>query len=149
MALRLGQLLGRLQSGLEHDKGTLVHAVPSGGKVIPYPNACGYRYVYPALCGTKPGPKSVGWTYGETKTVTCPRCLKKLAKGTRMKKMTVHNLMEVKALIKEHYQSGSEMDYEDTRWFTHDGEFLCQSSIFDTDFCLYLPDKSSLLVEVL
>ncbi|MBA3955019.1 hypothetical protein H0X48_06905 [Candidatus Dependentiae bacterium] len=49
-------------------------------------------------------------------------------------KMRAHNLMEVKALIKGAYQSGSEAEYERATWSKHDGTFLCTSHIRDTEF---------------
>jgi hypothetical protein len=54
---------GRLANGWEADKGTVYHAKPCGS--------------FAALCGTTPG---MDWAYEEGDAVTCPRCLKKLAK---------------------------------------------------------------------
>jgi hypothetical protein len=59
-------LTGRCMNGAERDHGTRAHAVPIGERK--------------ALCGAKPGRRSVGWSSYRESTVTCPRCLKKLAK---------------------------------------------------------------------
>ncbi len=64
-------------------------------------------------------------------------------------KMRVHNLMEVKALIKEAYGRGSEAEYHGTVWNTHEGQLICVSFIHDTEFELQMEDKSSLTIEVL
>lgn len=66
-----------------------------------------------------------------------------------MEKMTAHNLMEVKALIKEAFACGMELNFDGTRWFSHSGEFICLSSIDHTDFTLHLDTKESVTVEVL
>jgi hypothetical protein len=63
-------------------------------------------------------------------------------------KMTVHNLMEAKVLIKESYARGEENDFYGTRWESHMGEFVCISYTKLTDFELVLPDMSSLIIEV-
>ena len=54
-------LAGRLANGAERDHGQVVHAVREGD----------------ALCGAKPGRRSVGWVlpYPEDKSVNCPKCL--------------------------------------------------------------------------
>lgn len=57
-------LLGRLANGAERDHGIHYHAVPLGTNK--------------ALCGAKPGRRSVGWSTYFRETVTCPECLKKL-----------------------------------------------------------------------
>jgi predicted amidophosphoribosyltransferase len=58
-------MLGRLSNGFESDHGTKQHAVRFGERG--------------AVCGARPGKRSVGWStpYGE-RVVTCPRCAKKL-----------------------------------------------------------------------
>lgn len=58
--------------------------------------------------------------------------------------MRVHNLNEVKALIKESYSSGMEMDFQKTQWNTHDGKFICTSDIRDTEFELTVVDTDLL-----
>lgn len=64
----VGSLAGRCVNGAERDHGTLFHALPVGNG-------------YVALCGAKPGRRSVGWSdYGKHNEVTCPRCIAKLAK---------------------------------------------------------------------
>ena len=55
-------------------------------------------------------------------------------------KNTAHNLMEVKALVKEAYQSGNEMRHNLTKWFSHSGKYICQSIIRDTEFDLFVED---------
>lgn len=64
-------------------------------------------------------------------------------------KMRVHNLNEVKALIKEAYSHGNEIEFDAVPWESHTGEKLCTSLIRFTDFELILPDRSSVTVEVL
>jgi hypothetical protein len=60
-------LAGRCANGSELDHGTRFHALPTTGQT------------WRALCGTKPGRRSVGWvTWGADQAVTCPRCIKKL-----------------------------------------------------------------------
>jgi len=66
-----------------------------------------------------------------------------------MVKQTVHNLMEAKVLIKESYARGEEQMYDGTRWYTHQGAFICLSNTFLTEFTLHLDTKDSLTVEVL
>lgn len=62
------QLAGRCRNGAERDHGRLYHALPEDG--------------YVALCGAKPGRRSVGWSSHTGTEVTCPRCLKRLADTT-------------------------------------------------------------------
>ena len=64
-------------------------------------------------------------------------------------KMTVHNLMEVKALIKESFVVGDENEFDGTRWFTHANQFLCLSSVDLTEFTLHLDTRDSVTVDVL
>jgi len=90
---RIGALLGRLSNGSQSDHGTRYHAVvrrmvknPNAGKVLDN------GYVLPekversvALCGARPGRRSVGWDFENFSThlgteVTCPRCLERLRK---------------------------------------------------------------------
>ena len=59
---------GRCSSGAEADGGVRYHVVPPGS---------GWQK---ALCGTKPGETGNGWSTDPTDTVTCPACLKRLAK---------------------------------------------------------------------
>jgi hypothetical protein len=53
----------------ERDGGKRYHAVPVGGSTHAK-----------ALCGAKPGRRSVGWGEHHGTAVTCPRCLKRLLK---------------------------------------------------------------------
>ena len=64
-------------------------------------------------------------------------------------KMRVHNLTETKALVKEAFAKGSELEFHGTVWNTHEGELICVSFIRDVEFELEMPDRSSLIVEVL
>jgi hypothetical protein len=72
-----------------------------------------------------------------------------------MQKQTVHNLNEVKALIKESFSRGDELTFDGTKWFKHDGQYLCKSFIRDTEFELTVEDVDTLdgyrsvIVEVL
>lgn len=61
---RVLQMAGRCANGAERDHGTLTHAVVFGSDN--------------ALCGAKPGRRSVGWVRPVGTVVTCPRCLKRL-----------------------------------------------------------------------
>lgn len=61
-----------------------------------------------------------------------------------MEKNTVHNLIEVRALIRESYQNGRELEFNKTKWYSHSGKFLCTSTIFDTEFELTVEDIDSL-----
>jgi hypothetical protein len=65
---RTATLLGRLSSGLESDRGTVVHAVTFSGV---------------ALCGRRPGSRSAGWRSEESEIVTCTRCVKRLGAEVR------------------------------------------------------------------
>ena len=71
------KLAGRCTNGLERGQGTKLHALPAaqvrrhGGFV----EATGK-----ALCGAQPGRRSVGWTANESQPVTCPRCLRAVAR---------------------------------------------------------------------
>jgi hypothetical protein len=58
-------LTGRCRSGGDWG-GTLYHAVRFGE--------------YAAVCGAKPGRRSVGWSGYRGDDVTCPKCVKKLAR---------------------------------------------------------------------
>lgn len=60
-------LIGRAASGAQLGGGTLYHATDSGAYGIGK-----------ALCGKQPGRRSAGWSCYPGKSVTCPRCLKKL-----------------------------------------------------------------------
>lgn len=64
-------LLGSCANGNESDKGRLVHAVPTDSAR--------------AICGLSYGRRSAGWqspeVHGEPTQVTCPSCLRRLAKA--------------------------------------------------------------------
>lgn len=59
-------------------------------------------------------------------------------------KMQVHNLMEVKALVKEAFQRGDESQFDKQKWAKHDGTFLCTSFVRDTEFELVVEDTDAL-----
>jgi propanediol utilization protein len=59
-------------------------------------------------------------------------------------KMTVHNLMEVKALIKESFAQGAEHEFNETKWFSHAGQYICKSFVRDVEFELVVEDIQSL-----
>ncbi len=61
---RVLSMAGRCANGAERDSGTLVHAVEFSNPR--------------ALCGAKPGKRSVGWVRPVGTVVTCPRCLRRL-----------------------------------------------------------------------
>lgn len=42
-------------------------------------------------------------------------------------KQNVHNILEVKALLKEELLSGDPDKYNGTMWYSHSGEYLCRS----------------------
>lgn len=63
--------MGRLANGFEKDHGVVRHAINKK------------KYFWgthsPALCGTRPGKRSVGFVNDDDITeITCPKCLKKL-----------------------------------------------------------------------
>lgn len=61
--------LGRLANGGQLDHGQIVHAVNKFG----------------ALCGTKPGRKSIGWSEPDYDHVTCPACLERIVEIEKIK----------------------------------------------------------------
>lgn len=61
-AIQARRMAGQCTSGAERDGGKLFHAVARNK----------------ALCGAKPGRRSVGWSAHLGEKVTCPRCLKKM-----------------------------------------------------------------------
>jgi hypothetical protein len=66
-------------------------------------------------------------------------------------KINVHNLNEVKALIKEAFANGTEGEYQDATWFTHKDELICKSKINFTEFELILSKEDgggSLTIEM-
>jgi hypothetical protein len=64
--------------------------------------------------------------------------------GFMRSKMAVHNLMEVKALIKESFARGEEHIYEGTLWYKHNGGYIAKSFIRNTEFELVVEDVESL-----
>jgi hypothetical protein len=68
---RIGALLGRLANGFQSDHGTRYHAVvrrmvrnPNAGKVLDNGYVIPDKYERDvALCGAKPGRRSVGWSW--------------------------------------------------------------------------------------
>ena len=71
---RVRSLAGRCANGAELDHGTRFHALKAIGVIGDDTNT--------ALCGAKPGRRSVGWTtWGSDQAVTCPKCLKKLERS--------------------------------------------------------------------
>jgi hypothetical protein len=67
-------LAGRCTSGEERGAGRLIHAVPAeqGMRLSGYLDIVGS-----ALCGAKPGRRSVGWSPSD-RSVSCPRCIKRV-----------------------------------------------------------------------
>lgn len=61
-----------------------------------------------------------------------------------IKTMRVHNLMEVKALIKESYSHGTELVFDKTTWLSHNETHICVSRVRDTEFELIVEDTQSL-----
>jgi hypothetical protein len=74
------KLAGRCANGMERGQGVTYHAMPldqvRGTIEDPFREAWGW-----ALCGAKPGRRSVGWTVCTGTKITCPRCLRKIEKG--------------------------------------------------------------------
>lgn len=63
------------------------------------------------------------------------------------KKIFVHNELEARALIKESYSRGSELEYQDTLWLTHNGNKLFTLDIGDVEFTMN-KDRESITVEL-
>lgn len=69
--IHTASLAGRCTSGQELGQGTRNHAV--NGVV----NEAWGELHGVALCGAKPGKRSVGWSLRDDEEVSCPKCLKK------------------------------------------------------------------------
>ena len=67
------RMTGMCRNGAERDGGRIFHAVPG----IVQPGGSWQK----ALCGAQPGIRGNGWNQQPGQMVTCPRCLKKLAKN--------------------------------------------------------------------
>lgn len=61
-----------------------------------------------------------------------------------IEKMRVHNIMEIKALIKTSFALGSEHEFEGTKWYTHDGKYIAKSFVRDVEFELVVEDTDTL-----
>ena len=66
MKVRAARLAGMSRTGSD-SAGTVFHALPLGQ--------------YTAVCGKTYGKRSAGWSDYYGTTVTCPQCLKKMAKA--------------------------------------------------------------------
>ena len=71
------KLAGRCCDGRELGQGSRIHALNRALPANQFEQVCGK-----ALCGAKPGRRSAGWSYWPGMVVSCPRCLKALAKVT-------------------------------------------------------------------
>lgn len=69
------KLAGRCANGMERGQGAKLHAIPSTQVRVEYNEAYGS-----AICGATPGRRSVGWTVLVAEAVTCPRCIRALAR---------------------------------------------------------------------
>lgn len=70
MSIQTAILGGRCANGFERDQGRVVHLVEYGShRPMDY-------HMGAALCGAKPGARSVGWSV-TNRTASCARCLKK------------------------------------------------------------------------
>lgn len=89
---KTGSMLGRLGDASQRDGGTLVHIIVE--KLVPRP-PCSYSdwgrstneakktmLADVALCGKRPGRRSVGWEY-DTGAPTCSTCLRLAERQTR------------------------------------------------------------------
>lgn len=61
-----------------------------------------------------------------------------------MIKNTAHNLNEVKALVREAFQNGNELEFHKTQWMSHSGTFICTSHVRDVEFELVVEDVDTL-----
>ncbi len=61
-----------------------------------------------------------------------------------MKKMTVTNIDDIKALIRIAFSCGTESCFEGTQWYSHKGKCLAKSFIRDVEFELVVEDVESL-----
>jgi len=77
----ISEMAGRCANGAERDHGTRWHARMLISNI--FDNWQGADYT--AICGAKPGRRSVGWSTREPedRQVTCPRCLKKLERMSK------------------------------------------------------------------
>ena len=66
MKVHAARLAGRARTGSD-SAGSVYHALPLGQ--------------YTAVCGKTYGRKSAGWSEYYGTTVTCPKCLRKMAKS--------------------------------------------------------------------
>lgn len=73
-AWRTADMMGTLRTGRQGDQGRRLHAVPEG-------NAGTWGAADQALCGAKPGPRSIGWGDVRAEPVDCPRCVAKLRRA--------------------------------------------------------------------
>lgn len=71
------------------------------------------------------------------------------ASTAHLKKETVHNLLEAKALIKESFSRGDEEKYNGTEFFTHKGEKLFKCIIKDVEYEMIWPNGDSTIVDVM
>jgi hypothetical protein len=61
-----------------------------------------------------------------------------------MKKMTVTNINDIKALITIAFSCGTESCFEGTKWYSHTGKYICKSFIRDVEFELVIEDPDTL-----
>ncbi len=67
-------MVGTLRTGNQGDQGRRLHLVSE--------DECGvWSGVGKALCGAKPGPRSIGWGDVRAEPADCPRCVAKLRKA--------------------------------------------------------------------
>lgn len=67
-----------------------------------------------------------------------------LVGGDMIKKQTVHNIAEIKALVKESYAQGAELKFDQTEWYSHSGKRLAKTHVYDTEFEVVVEDVESL-----
>lgn len=78
-SLQPAKLAGRCADGMERGQGTKVHALANARRNAAFGDVYG-----DALCGAKPGRRSVGWTALDGHAITCPRCRRKMQANTAL-----------------------------------------------------------------
>jgi len=63
-------------------------------------------------------------------------------------KERVHNQLEAEVLIKEAFSKGDEDKYHETKFYTHDGDYLFKCLITTTEYEMVWPNGDSTTKEL-